>query len=246
MEKSNHYIHWETHFKSVVSGTTTAPQKTADEQYAIHTDLNTKEINLALSNRANLEKELSGALLTLRQTHSDIIHVIEPDNLIYYMENPLIEGDGFLTTINNVILGILTADCAPVMIYNDDVIGIVHAGWKGTKAQIHIRLLEMLSEFSPNKNFHVIIAPHIMSCCYQVGDEFKDYFPENAFTRKKDGLYFDLSGVIKEDLIKSGLSENDIFDSAYCTRCHQNPSFFSYRAGDTDYRSLSFIVKRSK
>jgi len=189
MESAKNYIRWKTNIIGVTSGSTIASLKEAGEQYAIHTDLSPKEINLALSNRTQLEKELSGTLLTLRQTHSDIIHVIEPENLIYYWENPLIEGDGFLTAMNGVILGILTADCAPVMIYNEDAIGIVHAGWKGTHSKIHLRLLQMLSDFSKSRNFHALIAPHIQSCCYQVGTEFQDYFPR-AFVQKKERLVF--------------------------------------------------------
>ena len=140
------------------------------------------------------------------------------------------KADGVLTGAANVPLTVRTADCLSIFIYDKkhQVIGLIHAGWKGTRKNIIIRALELMKtkwETNP-KDLLVAFGPSIKECCYQVGKEFLKIFPEEIRS-KKDGLYLNLPLVNKRQLLKAGVAAKNIFDCDICTFC--NPRCFSYR-----------------
>ena len=76
---------------------------------------------------------------------------------------------------------VTVADCMPLYLYNPStkVFGLVHSGWKGTGIIGHA-IKKALENFGGNiKDFHVVLGPHIRSCCYIVNKERADYFAEN-------------------------------------------------------------------
>ena len=116
----------------------------------------------------------SWPLVTLRQVHSDIVHTIDRPP-----EHPL-AGDGMITNSPGVLLGILTADCIPVILVDVGrrAVGIFHAGWRGTvKRIVQKGVGEMQRHFgSRAQDIRAAIGPGIHSCCYQVGPEVHDKF----------------------------------------------------------------------
>ena len=114
------------------------------------------------------------ALITLRQIHSDIVHTIDDPP-----KHPL-AGDGMITDKPGMLLGILTADCIPVMLADAKrrAIGVFHAGWRGTlKRIVQKGVGEMHRHFgSEAQDIRAAIGPGIHSCCYQVGPEVRDQF----------------------------------------------------------------------
>jgi polyphenol oxidase len=114
------------------------------------------------------------ALVTLRQIHSDIIHP-----LTQVPTEPL-AGDGLITSEPGLLLGVLTADCLPVIVVDPRVraVGVFHAGWRGTvKRIVEKGVGEMRCRFgSRTRDLLATIGPGIRSCCYEVGPEVRETF----------------------------------------------------------------------
>ena len=119
------------------------------------------------------------ALVTLRQLHSDIIRYVSK-----IPEAPL-AGDGLITDAQGIFLGILTADCLPVILVDPRhrAIGVFHAGWRGTlKRIVEKGVGEMHRQFgSRAADLRAAIGPGIRGCCYTVGAEVWDAF-ESQFS----------------------------------------------------------------
>ncbi len=212
---------------------------------AVHTVSDSPQlISEVMDNRQKLLRSTGfRQLITLNQTHSDIIHKIDEKNISSFNNNTVIEGDGLITDIKGILLGILTADCVPVLYYCPDpgVVAIVHAGWKGIHKKIHIQAVERLvgNYNCTPESILVTIAPHIRECCYEVGPEFLDHFPEKYFQGRGEKYLFDMTSVITDDLKSNSVLSKNIFSSNDCV--FENANFFSYRRGDIHHRNLSFI-----
>ncbi len=128
-------------------------------------------------NRALLLKTVGVAgwpLITVRQIHSDLIHRVDqrPDH-------PL-SGDGLITNTPGLLLGVLTADCLPVILVDkkNNAVGVFHAGWRGTvKRIVEKGVGEMRRHFgSDPENLMAAIGPGVQGCCYTVGEEVRQRF----------------------------------------------------------------------
>jgi YfiH family protein len=113
-------------------------------------------------------------LVTLRQIHSDIIH-----SITQVPAEPL-AGDGLITAEPGLLLGVLAADCLPVILFDPRLraVGVFHAGWRGTvKRIVEKGVGEMRCRFSSRtRDLLAAIGPGIRSCCYQVGPEVREAF----------------------------------------------------------------------
>ena len=150
------------------------------------------------------------------------------------------ETDGLYTSKTNTPLGILTADCMPIVLTDSKTLVVIHAGWKGLFEGI---LEKGVSIFKDKNNIFGFIGPSAKDCCYYVQEDFlenaKKYGIElNKRYLKKDekGFKFSLQEVAKDKLKNAGV--NHIIDYSKCTICSNN--FFSYRKGDFDERILTF------
>lgn len=184
-----------------------------------------------------------GSLITLQQTHFTEIHLISQENISSFLANPLIPGDGIFTDQADILCGILTADCIPILYgaVGKQVCGAVHAGWKGLNAKIHLRALEILYrnyKVEP-QSVYITLGPHIHQCCYQVGEDFQSRFPLIYFKKQDGDRYLDLSAICINELKEAGVPADQISDSGICTG-HED-QVFSYRRGDTCHRTLSII-----
>jgi hypothetical protein len=115
-----------------------------------------------------------GTLVTLRQIHTDLIH-----HLTEIPREPL-AGDGIVTDVPGIFLGILTADCLPVILVDPKrhAVGAFHAGWRGTAKRIVEKGVgEMHRWFgSEPGDLKAAIGPGIRGCCYEVGPEVQSTF----------------------------------------------------------------------
>ncbi len=113
-------------------------------------------------------------LVTVRQIHSDLIHCVEQTP-----EQPL-AGDGLITAAPQLMLGILTADCIPVILVDTKkhAAGVFHAGWRGTvKRIVEKGVGEMVRCFgSKPRDMKAAIGPGVHNCCYTVGEEVRAQF----------------------------------------------------------------------
>ncbi len=191
------------------------------------------------------------ALVTVRQEHtSTVIVVTEP---FAHADAPT--ADAMVTTVPRLALGVLTADCAPVLLADGaaGVIGAAHAGWKGALAGVLENTVAKMVELGADKARIVAgIGPCIAQRSYEVGPDFpapflaEDIDNERFFSpSQRDGHHmFDLPGYVARKLARIGVGE---VMPTPCDTAREDNRFFSYRratlAGETAYgRMLSAIA----
>jgi len=172
-------------------------------------------------------KPLPKRLILPQQVHKAKIGLVKKDHLSFYPS-----CDALITEEKRMALTVLTADCLSIFLYDfkNEAIGLIHAGWRGSKERITYRTLKSMQDnFNTEpKNLYVVFGPAIRDCCYEVGDEFKKLFPKKYIYKRKDRLYFDLVRINRDELINFGVNKKNIFDCLLCTSCH-NDILFSYR-----------------
>ncbi len=204
---------------------------------ALHTGENKKNI---VDNRKTIEKHLQTdfplRFIVANQTHSANIYIITKQETKgwEHREDAIKDCDALITNIPHVILSILTADCVPILLYDkkNHVVAAVHAGWKGTQAQVVLKTVEKMKKtFGSNEHdIRAGIAPSIGKCCYEVGRDVAKHFfhMPDSYTQIKDKYMLDLPNINKRQLLQAGLKESHIEMSHICTACEVE-HFFSYR-----------------
>ncbi|HZU29904.1 MAG TPA: peptidoglycan editing factor PgeF [Candidatus Angelobacter sp.] len=197
-------------------------------------------------------------LVTLRQIHSDLVHVVRSRN------PEKIAGDGMVTDVPGVALGILTADCFPVLVVDtkNKAVGAFHAGWRGTVKRIVEKGLGMMRlEFGSRvEDIFAAIGPGIQNCSFEVGEEVEEAFhtqfayaaelfhtvQESDVVREKYPMLFmnqrapghgdpciklhlNLSEANRRQLLAFGVPPDQITIFPDCTVCSPR-KFFSHRA----------------
>lgn len=183
-------------------------------------------------------------IFTVSQVHGDRIVII--DNAGTAPEEVKCRGaDGIITNVKGIAVGVLTADCVPILLYDskNKVAAAVHAGWKGTAPRIAKKAVEVMIERyrSRPQDIAAAIGPAIGSCCYEVGQEVVDAvgYRGNASVQREGKWYLDLPKANLLQLQEMGIADIDV--SGICTSCRTD-LFFSHRGeiGKTG-RQLSFI-----
>jgi len=178
------------------------------------------------------------------QQHTDTIYILDKDL------NPVV-ADAVLTVQKGIAIGVQTADCVPVLLYEKDkaVIGVVHAGWRGTAAGILINTIIKMKDIFRLSGNTIMIAfgPSIRQCCYNVGYDVMSAVSratgKGDYCMERDGKFFiDLASANVKQALSAGISENNIWLSDECTFC--NPDrFYSYRfESRTTGRQGGFIM----
>lgn len=152
------------------------------------------------------------------------------------------DGDFLITNLRNVGLGVMTADCLPIVAYDPDhcAIGIAHAGWRGSVQNItHVMLEKMAQSYgSKPHNMFVYFGPSAQPCCYRVDAQFVDNFKnfagyERVFYSRADGLFFDLPAFNRMLLEQCGIRTEAInLEYASCTICTKR--YCSYRRNNAE------------
>jgi len=192
-------------------------------------------------------------LVTLHQVHSADALVVEAAGT--WAADAAPRADGMATNVPGVALGVLTADCAPVLFADGDagVIGAAHAGWKGALAGIIESTVEAMTGLGAEaSNISAAIGPCIQQESYEVGPEFHSGFVDEesgsarffVASAREGRFMFDLAGYVEHQLRSLGLERVDVVDVDTYT---DEDRFFSYRRathrGEPDYgRGLSAIL----
>jgi YfiH family protein len=198
-------------------------------------------------------------LVGVRQTHSALIRVVGDEALEGRLATEegraLLEGDGLMTDVPGVLLGVGTADCVPVLVVDakKGAVAAFHAGWRGTVARIVERGIERMGIVyaSQPEDLMAAVGPSIGGCCYAVGEEvrmkFKGQFgyAEELF-REGDGgsAYLDLWEANRRQLLDAGVTRVAVVGE--CTACARDGAggrrYFSHRAeGGVAGRMLSVV-----
>jgi polyphenol oxidase len=215
--------------------------------YGSHDERAAIAANRELAIRAILPE---AKLATVHQIHSaEVVYAAEP-----WGQNERPKADGIVTDKAGLLLGILTADCAPVLLADEDarVIGAAHAGWRGAFAGVTDSTIVAMERLGARRDrIHASIGPCIGQDSYEVDADFRARFldqdPSNARffeTASDEHHMFDLSAYVAQRLIAFGVSAVEPLN----LDTYGDPErFYSYRwatyQGKADYgRQLSAIA----
>lgn len=218
---------------------------------------------LALSCLGTTPERAVGA----KQVHENVVLRVKNENAGRGINPNLPELCGcdglFLDGTANEIdaLCVKTADCVPILLSSKDgkEVSAVHAGWRGTVADIVTKAAEKFS--CPKEDILCAIGPCIGVCCYEVGEEvyeavkrlfafkgvenlvdsmFRNICSCSASSKKKANL----SEINKQLLLNFGLPEENIDVAGICTACHED-EFFSHRTSGGFSGTFPSIIKRN-
>jgi YfiH family protein len=182
--------------------------------------------------RASAAMRVDGFVLPV-QVHGDRVSAVDEADAPH-------EADGLITAAGAPAVGILTADCVPILLIAPTarLAAAVHAGWKGTALGIAARAVERLcreGDLTPDA-LHAGLGPAIGGCCYEVGEEVAAAL--GAGTTK---MRVDLRARNAATLRAAGIPEGQIQLVGPCTRC-RHQELFSHRAsGGRAGRQLSAV-----
>tara|TARA_R110002095_G_scaffold113977_2_gene99493 strand:- start:4785 stop:5555 length:771 start_codon:yes stop_codon:yes gene_type:complete len=192
-------------------------------------------------------------LLTVYQVHSPNVIVADKP----WAADAAPEGDALVTATRGLALGILTADCTPILFADPEagVIGAAHAGWKGAIGGVLEATIDAMTSLGAKPaQISCSVGPTISQANYEVGPEFQKQFvaeaPDNNIyfipSARENHFQFDLSRFVADRLDRLGI--NSIDNINLCTYADAT-RFFSYRrtthAGESDYgRQISSIALR--
>ena len=205
---------------------------------------------IAENRRRAIEAVLSGgALATVHQVHSPTaVHV---EHAWPQDERP--HADGMVTDRPGLLLGVLTADCAPVLLADLDagIIGAAHAGWRGAVAGVTDATIEAMEQLGARRDRIIAaVGPCIAQPSYEVDEAFRSNFVEQAeasarfFVPGSSGKpHFDLAGYVVHRLKSAGIREAE---SLKLDTYSEPDRFYSYRRsthlGEPSYgRQISMI-----
>jgi YfiH family protein len=181
-------------------------------------------------------------LITARQVHGTRVVEVPP-----LPSDP--EADALLTLASGQGIGVLTADCVPVVLAQIDGAGvaIVHAGWRGSARRITQLAVRALAESTGCRPEALVaaIGPHIGPCCYEVDEPVREAVgPEPVFApSERPGHYqLDLFELNRRQLLQAGVIPDRIERVGGCTSCDTD-LFYSYRRDGPTGRLTHYVRK---
>jgi polyphenol oxidase len=180
--------------------------------------------------------------LLLQQVHQDGILVLKDTTRGL---PTLLEYDAVITNLPDLFIGILTADCLPVLIADRTrrVIAAVHAGRQGTSLHILNKVLRKMGEIfeSSPDDLLITLGPSIGPCCYEIDHRvFSAEWKPFSVSREENKWWVNLAEINISLLLKEGVAEGQISRIDLCTCCHPD-LFYSYRRDGKTGRQFSFI-----
>ena len=176
-------------------------------------------------------------LVLTNQIHSDIVRMVDKTDSRGLDSHDYPECDALITNVPGTALGIFTADCTPVLLYDPGTgaVGAAHAGWRGTAAKIAAKTAEAMAQAygCRPENLRAAIGPNIGQCCFETHEDVPQAMltafgtEANDYIRKVNGKYYvNLKGLNALQLQAVGVRSIEI--SEECTACRPD-RFWSHR-----------------
>ena len=186
-------------------------------------------------------------LILLNQLHSSKIFFINK-----FSSRKLL-GDGLITSTRGIPIGILTADCAPILFFDPrkNIVGAVHSGWKGAYKKIAKKMIHYFKKKGSRlSDICAVIGPCISQNNYEIKNDFKAKFLKQSTKNKKyfkinkNKTFFDLKGYIFRQIKNAGINNIEIIKK---DTFNPKNNFFSARRSlkkkINDYgRNISIIM----
>ena len=204
-----------TLFTNRIGGVSRSPYAT--NNLAFHVDDN---VEVVAENRRQ-HGRIVGPTQFMNQTHSDVVVLVEGLS----PQDP--NADGLVTTERGIALGVLVADCIPLLLWSGEVVAAVHVGRKGLLNAVALNAVRVMTSLGAKK-IEGVLGPSICGKCYEVGEDVYEQVSEKyPFARaltSKGTLSLDLPMALSRELMEQGVN---VTRSNICTV--ENPNFFSYR-----------------
>lgn len=171
----------------------------------------------------------------MNQTHGDAVVLV--DSVTSHEPN----SDALVTTETGIALGVLVADCIPLLLWDEvePVIAVAHVGRRGLLNEVAVKTVNVMSSLGAMR-IHAILGPSICGTCYEVGrdvyDEVIADYPRARSVTARGTLSLDLPGALSFELSRIGVR---VSRSPICTV--ENSHFFSYRRDGLTGRQAGLI-----
>ena len=208
---------------------------------------NKKNIRKNLNIVAKKLKLKSNKLILMHQTHSNKVIEINDKNL-----KNKINADAIITKKKGIALGVLTADCVPILLFDrkNKIVGCIHAGWKGALSNIIKKTIQKIKKINPKSIIYACIGPCIGRKSYEVDLKFFKKFISRSkknkkyFTRKSEyKKYFDLRKFVADKFKELNVNVDHVIRDTF----KEKNNFFSYRRSSihnqTDYGRCISVIK---
>ncbi|CAM3192394.1 peptidoglycan editing factor PgeF [Filibacter tadaridae] len=243
--------------EKLIAGTTLKDETEHEHNnMALHACLNSAHV---LENRKKLAASLNRELddfVCADQTHSSNFHRVtlaDKGRGASHTDTAIADTDALYTYEPNLVLCSFTADCVPVLFYNEvnGLVGVIHSGWQGTVKEITLKLFQHLKqvEHCNPSDLHVQIGMALSQEKFEVdGDvheKLKDLGYADEFIYYNDQTHkyhIDNQKVVKKQCELAGIPAEQITIDRTCT--YLSPDGFSYRQDKQSGRHLSFIMKK--
>ncbi|GLC87033.1 peptidoglycan editing factor PgeF [Lysinibacillus piscis] len=243
----------------IIAGTTLKDEHAPEyNNMALHICTNQAHI---IENRQQLASMLGIPLeqfVCMQQTHSANFHCVTHEDAgrgAMQMETAIANTDALYTLEPNVLLCGFTADCVPVIFYNEvkGLVGVVHSGWQGTVREITSKLLQHLmeQEHCQPQDFHVHIGMALSQQCFEVdGDVYEQFhrlgYADDfiVYNEKTNKYHIDNQQTVKRQCELAGIPAQQIQMDTTCT--YTSAEGFSYRQDKQAGRHISFIMLQQK
>ncbi len=203
-----------------------------------------------ISNEMNID---SKKIILANQTHTNNVRYIDKKALIGFdiSKSNLTDIDGLITDDENIVLSATFADCVPVYVFDkkNNVISLLHAGWRGSQSNIVKNCLDMITD--DRSKVEICIGPSISQKNYEVSEDvakmFMDLYERDdinkiIYRNEKGGYMLDLWSVNKLNSMYAGIDERNIIVSNLCT--FDRPDlFFSHRFSNGKRGNMMAFMK---
>jgi YfiH family protein len=188
-----------------------------------------------LENRARLSRALGFApdrLVTTPQVHGKGVMVVDERTVPAALQT---RADILVTREPGFLLMQRMADCVPIVLWHKRarIVGVAHAGWRGTAAGVAGRAVEAVAELGGDPaGLRAGIGPSIGPCCFEVGHDVVAQIPggdETSTVGPNGRPHVDLRELNRRQLVAAGLPEDWVEVAGACTRCLPE-TYFSHRA----------------
>jgi YfiH family protein len=204
-----------------------------------------KNLNL-VSKKMRIKRD---KLVLMHQTHSNSVVEIKQTNF-----NKKIVADAMITRLKGIALGVVTADCVPVILYDakNDIVGCIHAGWRGAFLNIIKNTISKIKKINSDNRIYASVGPCLGQKNYEVDYKFYKKFINNSSKNKRyfqnknnKKKLFNLRNFVTDKLIQLKVKVDHVNRDTFA----EKSNFFSYRRSyklkQKDYGRCISIVCRN-
>ena len=199
--------------------------------------INTQHFTLQFGDASTIASKAPCAFL--KQVHGTTCHLVSAQC------DRELQGDSLLTSTPGLGIGVVTADCVPLALYDakNHAAAMVHAGWRGAVAGVVFETIKQMHKHfgTQPQNVTAYIGPCARWCCYEVGQEVAAQVPQDALASRDGRSYLDMPRLIQTQLMHAKIAEQNVLCEYTCTIC--SPPYHSYRRdGSRAGRNVSIMI----